>query len=702
MSEDRTKRRIELRIPRLRMTKRARTGKARVHEIAKELGLSSKEVIEKLEALGVEVRSHSSMIEEAQADRLRELVDGSVPASEAEGAPVEAVAPQAESGADGESTANGEPGSGAVVTVSRGVTVGEFAQAMGAPAPDIIKRLMMLGELKTITQSLSDDEVELLAHELDCDIRIVAPEEEPEPPAKVIAPEDGEAALLAPRPPVVTVMGHVDHGKSSILQQLRKKEMLSLEAGGITQAIGAYRVHGPDARAATFIDTPGHEAFTRMRARGAQVTDIAILVVAADDGVQPQTVEALDHARAARVPVVVAVNKIDKPEADTVRVRQQLAELGLNPEEWGGDTVFVDISAKEGTNLETLLEMIHLVADLQELRANPQGSARGFVIESHLDRGRGPVATLIVNKGNIKVGQPVVSGSAWCRVRAMLDETGQPTPEAGPSQPIQVSGWSKLPSAGDEFHVVDDEREAKRIAHDREVRQRQAELVATARPVALEDLLSKTRTGELPVLNLILKADTQGGLEALVDSLETLRQRPEGAQVRLNLLRKGVGAIGEGDVVLARASDGIVVGFNVRPDSGARQLAERERVDIRTYQVIYQLLDDIEQALRGLLKPVTKEVLTGSAQVRATFKVPRAVVAGCYVTEGKLTRGSRARLIRGGIVVYTGRIGTLRRFKEDAREVAAGFECGATLEDFNDVKEGDVVEAFEMREVPAR
>lgn len=690
-------------MPRLRMTKRARTGKTRVHEIAKELGLSSKEAIEKLEALGVEVKSHSSVIEEAEADRLRELVDGSVPAPDAESetdaegsdAPVKAAA------SDIESEPDDEPATRGVVTVSRGVTVGELAQAVGRPAPDIIKMLMMLGELKTITQSLSDDEVELLAHELGFDIKIVAPEVEPVvAPVKAAAPEDGDQALLAPRPPVVTVMGHVDHGKSSILQQLRKKEMLSLEAGGITQAIGAYRVHGPEARAATFIDTPGHEAFTRMRARGAQITDIAILVVAADDGVRPQTVEALDHARAARVPVVVAVNKIDKPEADPVRVRQQLAELGLNPEEWGGDTVFVDISAKNGTNLETLLEMIHLVADLQELRANPEGSARGFVIESHLDRGRGPVATLLVNKGRVKVGQPVVSGSAWCRVRAMLDEAGQPVAEAGPSQPVQVSGWSKLPSAGDGFHVVDDEREAKRIAHDREVRQRQAELVAAARPVALEDLLSKTRMGELPVLNLILKADTQGGLEALVDSLEKVGQRPEGALVRLNLLRKGVGAIGESDVVLAQASEGIVVGFNVRPDAGARQLAEREGVDIRTYQVIYQLLDDIGQALRGLLKPVTEEALVGSAQVRATFKVPRAVVAGCYVTEGKLTRGSRARLIRGGAVVYTGRIGTLRRFKEDAREVAAGFECGLTLEDFNDVKEGDVVEAFEMREVP--
>jgi len=553
--------------------------------------------------------------------------------------------------------------------------------------------------MKTITQSLSDDEVEVLANEFDVPVRIVSVADDvsvaPDEAAPDASEEEADAALET-RPPVVTVMGHVDHGKSSILQQFRKKEMLSLEAGGITQAIGAYQVHGKDGLATTFIDTPGHEAFTQMRARGAQVTDVAILVVAADDGVQPQTVEALDHAKAAKVPVLVAVNKIDRPEADPTRVRQQLSELGLTPDEWGGDTVFVDVSAKAGTNLDVLLDMIHLVAEMQNLKANPNVPARGHAIEAHLDRGRGPVATLIVQKGTLKPGQAVVCGAAWARVRTMLDENGHSVPKAGPAQPVQVSGWSRLPAAGDEFFAVKDEREAKRISQEREARQRAADFVAGAKPATLEDLLFKTRTGDVPELRLILKADTQGSLEALTESLTKMHR----ANLRLNILRRGVGAIGESDVTLAQASDAIVVGFGVRPDAGARQLAEREGVDVRTYQVIYQLLDDISQALKGLLAPEEQEFVLGAAQVRATFRIPRAVVAGCYVTEGKVVRGSRARLIRDGTVIYTGRIDTLKRFKDDAREVAAGFECGMTLYDFNDIKEGDVIEAFEVRELP--
>ena len=559
--------------------------------------------------------------------------------------------------------------------------------------------LMRLGEMKTITQSLSDDEVEVLAGEFDVPVRIVSVADDVSVAPEDEAPgasEEAEDAALETRPPVVTVMGHVDHGKSSILQQFRKKEMLSLEAGGITQAIGAYQVHGKDGLATTFIDTPGHEAFTQMRARGAQVTDVAILVVAADDGVQPQTVEALDHAKAAKVPVLVAVNKIDRPEADPTRVRQQLSELGLTPDEWGGDTVFVDVSAKAGTNLDVLLDMVHLVAEMQNLKANPNVPARGHAIEAHLDRGRGPVATLIVQKGTLRPGQAVVCGAAWARVRTMLDENGNSVPKAGPAQPVQVSGWSRLPQAGDEFFAVKDEREAKRISQEREARQRAADFVAGAKPATLEDLLFKTRTGDVPELRLILKADTQGSLEALTESLTKMHR----ANLRLNILRRGVGAIGESDVTLAQASDAIVVGFGVRPDAGARQLAEREGVDVRTYQIIYQLLDDISQALKGLLAPEEQEFVLGAAQVRATFRIPRAVVAGCYVTEGKIVRGSRARLLRDGTVVYTGRIDTLKRFKDDAREVAAGFECGMTLDDFNDIKEGDVIEAFEVRELP--
>jgi translation initiation factor IF-2 len=699
--------------------------KMRVHQIAKELGLASKDAVDMLTKLGVDVRNHASTIEDADAAKLRGLVrNGSATAAAATpSAPAPAPAPTAPTAPSAprpqpvaapapKPAAAPAPAAQAVavaapaeapaaneITVPRGVSVTDFAGKIGKSPTDVIKLLMRLGEMKTITQSLSDDEVEVLANEFDVPVRIVsvaddhsvAPEDEAPD-----ASEDAADAALETRPPVVTVMGHVDHGKSSILQQFRKKEMLSLEAGGITQAIGAYQVHGKDGTTTTFIDTPGHEAFTQMRARGAQVTDVAILVVAADDGVQPQTVEALDHAKAAKVPVLVAVNKIDRPEADPTRVRQQLSELGLTPDEWGGDTVFVDVSAKAGTNLDVLLDMIHLVAEMQNLKANPNVPARGHAIEAHLDRGRGPVATLIVQKGTLKPGQAVVCGAAWARVRTMLDENGNSVPKAGPAQPVQVSGWSRLPQAGDEFFAVKDEREAKRISQEREARQRAADFVAGAKPATLEDLLFKTRTGDVPELRLILKADTQGSLEALTESLTKMHR----ANLRLNILRRGVGAIGESDVTLAQASDAIVVGFGVRPDAGARQLAEREGVDVRTYQIIYQLLDDISQALKGLLAPEEQEFVLGAAQVRATFRIPRAVVAGCYVTEGKIVRGSRARLLRDGTVVYTGRIDTLKRFKDDAREVAAGFECGMTLDDFNDIKEGDVIEAFEVRELP--
>lgn len=715
--------------------------KIRVHQLAKELGLSSKEAIEKLAALGVSVKSHSSTIEDEAAEKLRtSLIPAkkSAPAKKAtsqtpetaeapevaaidekaEVGPAAATAGKAEAGParprKGEDmSGNGsravrdlpreetEPGpeqepaqaaSAVPIHVPRGITLEELADKLDRPAGEIIKTLLALGEMKTITQSLSDEEVELISNQLGVTIEVVSPEEEAAEAAE--QDEEEDEALLAPRPPVVTVMGHVDHGKSSILQQFRKKEMLSLEAGGITQAIGAYQVHS-NGKVVTFIDTPGHEAFTQMRARGAQVTDVAILVVAADDGVQPQTIEALDHARAAGVPVIVAVNKTDKPEADPQRVRQQLAELGLQPEEWGGDTVYVDVSAKQGTNLDQLLEMILLVAELQELKANPGAKARGVAIEAHLDKGRGPVATLLVQKGTLRVGDPVACGSAWCKVRAMIDENGNHVLQSSLSQPVQVLGWSKVPSAGDEFRAVKDDREAKHLAQERDTKLRHAEFVAAGKPMTLEDLLSKTRAGELPELKLIVKADTQGSLEALIDSLEKMGT----IGVRTTILRRGVGAITENDVNLAMASGTIVVGFNVRPDAGARQLAEKEGVDVRTYEVIYQLLEDIDKATKGLLAPIEEEVVLGSAEVRATFRIPKAVVAGCMVTEGKITRDARVRLIRDGAIVYTGRVASLRRFKDEAREVAVGLECGITLEDYSDVKEGDVIEAFEVREV---
>jgi translation initiation factor IF-2 len=490
-------------------------------------------------------------------------------------------------------------------------------------------------------------------------------------------------------------MGHVDHGKTSILDAIRRSDVVSGEAGGITQHIGAYQVHRDD-REVTFIDTPGHEAFTAMRARGAQVTDVAVLVVAADDGVKPQTVEAIDHARAADVPIVVAVNKVDKPEADPTRVRQQLSDLGLMPEEWGGETVFVDVSAKQRTNLDSLIEMILLTADVQlDLKANPDAMVRGVVIEAHLDKGRGPVATVLVKRGTLVQGDAILAGTAWGRVRAMLDERGNAVDEASPGQPVQVLGWQSVPDAGDEFRVVDDEREARGIAQEREHHRREAELVAQ-RKVSLQTLLAATREGEIPELNLLLKADAQGSVEALEGQLEKLDQ----SLVKLNILRKGVGAITENDVTLAQASDAIVIGFNVVPTAQARSLADEEGVDVRTYRVIYQAVQDIENAARGLLGPEMREVPIGQAEVRALFRVPRAgVVAGCYVTDGIIRRNSRVRLVRDGTVIYETGLASLKRFKDDAREVAAGYECGISLEGYQDVKEGDVIQAFEIREV---
>ncbi|MGI8426278.1 MAG: translation initiation factor IF-2 [Actinomycetota bacterium] len=701
--------------------------KIRVHAIAKELGLSSKEAITKLAALGIEVKSHASALADDEVVLLRESMNGAgkapapapapapqtkapakapapapapAPAKAPAPAPAPAAKPEAEAPAPAPAPAKPPAKPPAppaplveTIQVSHGITVEDFANKTGHPAGEIIKMLLSLGEMRTINQSLPDGAVELLAHELGLAIEVVSPEQEEAAAEPEV--EEGDEADLESRAPIVTVMGHVDHGKSSILQYFRRKEMLSLEAGGITQAIGAYQVHVPRGGLVTFIDTPGHEAFTQMRARGAQVTDIVILVVAADDGVQPQTVEALDHAKAAGVPIIVAVNKIDKPEADLIRPRQQLADLGLQPEEWGGDTVFVDISAKQGTNLDDLLEMVHLVGDLQELKANPKVPSRGVAIEAHLDRGRGAVATLIVAKGTLRVGDPVVCGSAWCKVRALTDEAGRSVKSAGPSHPVIVTGWSKVPAAGDEFKVVSDDREAKRIAADRDAKHRQAEFATGGKAISLEDLLSKTRAGELPELKLIVKAESQGSLEALAESISKMEQ----SMVRTNILRKAVGAINENDVTLAEASGAIIVGFNVRPDAGARQLSERQGVDVRLYEVIYQLLEDIDRASKGLLAPLEEEVVLGAAQVRETFKIPKGVVAGSYVTEGTIVRNAKARLIRDGTVIYTGNVSSLRRFKDDVREVQSGYECGITIEGYADIKEGDVIEAFEVREV---
>jgi translation initiation factor IF-2 len=572
--------------------------------------------------------------------------------------------------------------------VVKGATAQDIAERTDRSPADIVKILISLGDMATATQSLSDDAIGVVARELGYEAEIVGVEEEEEEEEQV---DDG---VLVPRAPVVTIMGHVDHGKTLLLDAIRKSDVVSQEFGGITQHIGAYQVH-VDGREVTFIDTPGHEAFTAMRARGAQVTDIAVLVVAADDGVKPQTIEALDHAKAAGVPIVVAVNKIDKPESDPARVRQQLVEQGIVPSEWGGTYEFVDVSAKARTNLETLLETILLVADVEELKGNPEGRARGAVLEAHLDKGRGPVASVLVQRGSLEVSDTVVSGTSWAKIRAMLDENGQQVKQAGPSKPVQILGWSATPNAGDDVREVGDEREARHLTQEREAKVRAAEQIS-ARPPTLTELMAQARRDEVPVLNIILKTDVQGSLGALEDAFAKLPQD----EVRVNVIHSAPGAIAQSDISLAMASNAIVVGFNVRPDAQARELAEKEGVDVRLYRVIYDAINDIRAALSGMLSPEERETELGAAEVRTLFRVPRVgVIAGSYVTRGTIVRNARARVVREGVVVYDGRVGSLKRFKDDVREVSEGFECGIGIENFNDVKEGDIIEAYEVREV---
>ncbi|HEV2951770.1 MAG TPA: translation initiation factor IF-2, partial [Actinomycetota bacterium] len=555
---------------------------------------------------------------------------------------------------------------------------------------DIVKILFMAGEMVTATTSLSDEALKTVGSDLGYQVEVVGLEDELQ--AEELE-EEVDGSKLVSRSPVVTVMGHVDHGKTKLLDAIRVTDVVAGEFGGITQHIGAYQAH-VNGREITFIDTPGHEAFTAMRARGAQITDIAVLVVAADDGVMPQTMEALDHARAAGVPVVVAVNKIDKEEADPNRVRTQMVERGLVPSEWGGDTEFVDVSAKTSANLEGLLETVLIVADLAELKGDPTGRARGTVLEAHLDKGRGPVATVLVQKGRLEVSDALVCGTTYCKVRAMVDENGQPVDVAGPAKPVQVLGWNGVPNVGDEFREVEDEREARHVASERESRVRSAEVV-NQRPASLQELLRRQERQDIPELNLVVKADVQGSLGALTDAFLKLPQD----EVRVSLVHSGAGAITEHDVDLAKTANAIVVGFNVRPNANARELAEREGVDIRLYRVIYDAIDDVKAALSGMLKPEEREAILGEAEIRQTFRVPKlGVIAGCYVTRGTIRRNSQIRLIRDGVVVYEGRVGSLRRFKDDVAEVREGFECGIGLENFQDVKEGDVIEAFEVEE----
>jgi translation initiation factor IF-2 len=580
------------------------------------------------------------------------------------------------------------------VSVESGVSVRDFSQALGVPMQNIIKSLMTLGVMKTATQSLSDEEVELIATELEREITIKHASDDEEEPTTF---EDAEESLQA-RPPVVTIMGHVDHGKTSLLDAIRNAKVVATEAGGITQHIGAYQVP-VSGRRVTFLDTPGHEAFTAMRARGAKVTDIAVLVVAADDSVMPQTRESISHARAADVPIVVAVNKVDLPDANPDRVLADLATEGLQPEEWGGTTQIARVSAKQQTGLDDLLERILLVADAElDLRANPTAEASGPIIESRLDVGRGPVATMLVQRGTLKVGDAIVAGDAWGRVRALFNYKGEKLQEAKPGDPVEILGFDRPPPAGEVARVVESERTARDAAQKRGERLRREQL-AQVRPsggVSLESLYEAMQAGMVKDLNLVIKGDVQGSVEAIVSELGKIQH----AEVRVNVIHQGVGGITDNDVMLASASGGMVIGFNVRPNAETRAVAEREGVEIRTYNVIYKLTEDIEQALVGLLATVKTEETIGEAEVRNTFRASKTgTIAGCMVTNGLIRRGAQVRIIRDGTVIYTTTVDSLKRFQDDAREVAEGFECGLHLANFDDVKVGDVLEVFETKEI---
>ena len=584
-----------------------------------------------------------------------------------------------------------------IIRISDVITVGELAKRMGIKGKDLIKELMRQGSMVTINHPLDYETAALLATEFNYEVENVAFDEGillEDVGIEAEGPDDVEN--LQARPPVVTIMGHVDHGKTSLLDAIRTTDVTAGEAGGITQHIGAYDVE-LDGRKITFLDTPGHEAFTAMRARGAEATDIVILVVAADDGVMPQTKEAINHSKAAGVPIIVAVNKIDKPGANSDRVKQELTEFEMVPEDWGGDTIFVDVSAKEHTNLETLLEMVLLQAEVLELKANPGKRAKGIIVEARLDKGRGPVATVLVQEGTLKVGDPIVSGVNFGRVRTMSDDRGQQLTEAGPSCPVEVTGLSGTPEAGDSFHAVENEKAAKDVAGHRQRKLREAELASSSR-ISLDQLYARMQEGDVKELKVIIKGDVQGSVEAVKDSLGKLSTDA----CRLVVIHSAVGGIIESDVSLAAASDAIIIGFNVRPEPKASAQAELDGVDIRLYSIIYDAVEDVRNAMEGLLAPIYKEKHLGRVEVRETFHVSKVgTIAGCYVTDGKVTRGAQVRLIRDNIVVWEGKMSSLKRFKDDAKEVASGYECGISLENYNDVKVGDIIEAFEMEATKA-
>jgi len=685
--------------------------KTRVYELAKELGITSKDLTKALEEMGVEVKNHMSTIEEKVVDQIIDKFTAKVTVAEKKEIPdkSEKKANNAKNNnkkfnqnknahhAEKKECQMQEAKDEIKILNLTGdsIVVKDLAEKLHVKATELVMKLMKLGVMANINQSINMDNATALAEEYDYIIEVqneeAALEETME--ADILEEEDDPAKLVS-RPPVVTIMGHVDHGKTSLLDAIRKTKVTATEAGGITQHIGAYQVTLQNKKI-TFLDTPGHEAFTAMRARGAQCTDIAILVVAADDGIMPQTVEAINHAKAAQVPIIIAINKIDKEGANPDRVKQELTEHGLVPEEWGGDTICVPVSAVQRTGLDDLLEMILLVSEMLELKANPDRMAKGVIVEAQLDKGRGPIATVLVQNGTLKIGDSVVAGTVAGKVRAMVNDKGERVKKAGPAAPVEVLGLSDVPQAGDILHVLKDEKMVKSIAEKRRFKKKEEELLSSKR-VTLDDLFTQIQEGTIKDLNIVIKADVQGSVEALRESLERLSNE----EVRVKVIHGGVGGITETDIMLAAASNAIIMGFNVRPDQNSRKAAELENVDIRLYRVIYNAIEDIKAAISGMLEPTYEEVILGRAEVRATFKVPKVgTIGGCYVIEGKITRQASVRLIRDSIVIHEGQLESLKRFKDDAKEVATGFECGIGIEKFNDLKEGDVIEAFMMKEV---
>ncbi|WP_163192651.1 translation initiation factor IF-2 [Clostridium thermarum] len=698
--------------------------KIRVYELAKELDISSKDLITILQdEFSIEVKNHMSVIEEEDAELIKELLTGKSPESESEVtvsndskvveedekdivAKYEELYVNQKSFTKPKKSKNKsinknendnkkEVSSNNQLNISPGIieipstiTVKELAEKIGKPVNEVIKQLIFCGVMAAINQEIDFATAEKVAVKFDIQLKQKVEEEN-----KLMDEEETEEDVnTEKRPPIVTVMGHVDHGKTSLLDAIRKSRVTETEAGGITQHIGAYTVTINDEKI-TFLDTPGHEAFTAMRARGAQITDIVILVVAADDGIMPQTEEAISHCKAANVPMVVAINKMDKPEANPDRVKQELTEFGMIAEDWGGDVITVPVSAKNKQGIDDLLEMVLLTAEMMELKANPSRNAKGTVIEAKLDKGRGPVATLLVQNGTLHVGDAILVGTTYGKIRAMFDDKGKKIKSAGPSIPVEVLGLSEVPSAGDRFTVIRDEKTARQMAEARKEKIKDQQI---SHRVSLEDLYSQIQEGKVKELGLIVKADVQGSVEAMKQSLEKLSTD----DVKVRVLHGGVGAITETDVTLASASNAIIIGFNVRPDANATAASEREKVDIKTYRVIYNAIEDIKSAMIGMLEPDYKEVVLGSAEVRQIYKISNVgTIAGCYVLNGKIVRSSDIRVIRNGIVILDGKLASLKRFKDDVREVAAGYECGLSIEKFNDLKEGDIIEAYTMEEI---